>query len=114
MYEDPYFARGQLSSELNAGILLSLFHRQQLRLLEFGRLLLSKQSRMSMSTGRMLSIYETLGKAAADLQSRNLVDIAYPNFLINAAYIKCRDGAHVSLAHVTILGTSVDGSSQLI
>lgn len=68
-----------------------------------------------MSASQVSRICESLDDAVADLQGRDLSDVAYPYVWIDATYIKCRDGGHVSsCALVTAIGAGADGYRWLL
>lgn len=68
-----------------------------------------------MSPSQVSRICESLDKIAGDLQSRNLSDVASPYLWLDATYIKCRDGGHVSsCALVTAIGVGADGYRKLL
>lgn len=68
-----------------------------------------------MSASQVSRICETLDETVADLQGRDLADVAYPYIWLDATYIKCRDGGHVSsCALVTAIGVGTDGYRRLL
>lgn len=68
-----------------------------------------------MSASRVPRICESLDCIAADLQTRNLSEVAYPYIWLDATYIKCRDEGHVSsCALVTAIGAGADGYRRLL
>lgn len=68
-----------------------------------------------MSASQVSRICETLDATVADLQERDLSEVAYPYLWLDATYIKCRDGGHVSsCALVTAIGAGADGYRRLL
>lgn len=68
-----------------------------------------------MSASQVSRICETLDDVVADLQSRDLSDVAFPYIWLDATYIKCRDEGHVSsCALVTAIGAGADGYRRLL
>ena len=68
-----------------------------------------------MSSSQVSRICESLDDVVADLQSRDLSDVAFPYVWLDATYIKCRDGGHVSsCALVTAIGAGADGYRRLL
>lgn len=49
-----------------------------------------------MSSSQVSRICESLDVIVADLQARDLSEVAYPYVWLDATYVKCRDGGHVS------------------
>ena len=67
-----------------------------------------------MSSSQVSRICESLDETVADLQERGLSDAAFPHIWVDAAYVKCRDGGHVSSrAPVTAIGAGADGRRLL-
>ena len=55
------------------------------------------------------------GESVADLQERDLSDVAYPYIWLDATYIKCRDAGRVqSTALVTAIGAGSGGYRRLL
>ena len=68
-----------------------------------------------MSSSQVSRICESLDDIVADLQSRDLSEVAYPYIWLDATYIKCRDEGHVSsCALVTAIGVGADGYRRLL
>ena len=68
-----------------------------------------------MSASQVSRICESLDDAVADLQGRDLSGAAFPYIWVDATYIKCRDGGHVSsCALVTAIGAGADGYRRLL
>ena len=68
-----------------------------------------------MSASQVSRICEVLDAAVADLQERDLSDVAFPYLWLDATYIKCRDAGHVSsCALVTAIGAGADGYRRLL
>lgn len=68
-----------------------------------------------MSSSQVSRICETLDATVADLQERDLSDVAHPYLWLDATYIKCRDEGHVSsCALVTAIGAGADGYRRLL
>lgn len=68
-----------------------------------------------MSASQVSRICESLDDIVADLQSRDLSDVAFPYLWLDATYIKCRDEGHVSsCALVTAIGAGADGYRRLL
>ena len=68
-----------------------------------------------MSASQVSRICESLDNAVADLQGRALSDVAFPYIWVDATYIKCREGGHVSsCALVTAIGAGADGYRRLL
>jgi putative transposase len=69
----------------------------------------------SMSASQVSRICESLDATVADLQGRDLSAVAFPYVWLDATYIKCRDGGHVSsCALVTAIGAGADGYRRLL
>ena len=67
-----------------------------------------------MSSSQVSRICESLDETVADLQERDLSDVAFPHIWVDAAYVKCRDGGHVSSrAPATAMGAGADGRRLL-
>lgn len=63
-----------------------------------------------MSASQVSRICGSLDEIVADLQGRDLSDVAFPYVWVDATYVKCRDGGHVSsCALVTAIGAGSDG-----
>ena len=68
-----------------------------------------------MSASQVSRICESLDDAVADLQGRDLSDVAFPYIWVDATYVKCREGGHVSsCALVTAIGAGGDGYRRLL
>ena len=68
-----------------------------------------------MSASQVSRICESLDGIVDDMQGRDLSDTAYPYIWLDATYIKCRDGGHVSsCALVTAIGAGADGYRRLL
>lgn len=68
-----------------------------------------------MSSSQVSRICESLDDIVVDLQDRDLSDVAFPYIWLDATYIKCRDGGHVSsCALVTAIGAGADGYRRLL
>lgn len=68
-----------------------------------------------MSAPQVSRICESLDDIVADLQGRDLSDVAFPYIWLDATYVKCRDGGHVSsCALVTAIGAGSDGYRRLL
>lgn len=68
-----------------------------------------------MSSSQVSRICESLDETVADLQERDLSDVAFPYIWVDATYVKCRDGGHVSsCALVTAIGAGADGHRRLL
>lgn len=68
-----------------------------------------------MSASQVSRICESLDDIVADLQERGPSDASFPYIWVDAAYIKCRDGGHVSsCALVTSIGAGSDGYRRLL
>ncbi len=68
-----------------------------------------------MSASQVSRICSSLDDIVADLQTRDLSDVAYPYIWLDATYIKCRDEGHVSsCALVTAIGAGSDGYRRLL
>ena len=68
-----------------------------------------------MSASQVSRICESLDEIVADLQGRDLSDVAFPYVWVDATYVKCRDGGHVSsCALVTAIGAGSDGYRRLL
>lgn len=68
-----------------------------------------------MSPSQVSRICESLDDVVEDMRTRDLADVAYPYVWLDATYIKCRDGGHVSsCALVTAIGAGSDGYRRLL
>lgn len=68
-----------------------------------------------MSASQVSRICESLDDIVADLQERDLSDVAFPYIWLDATYVKCRDGGHVSsCALVAAIGAGSDGYRRLL
>lgn len=68
-----------------------------------------------MSASQVSRICSSLGESVADLQERDLSDVAYPYIWLGATYIKCRDAGRVqSTAPVTAIGAGSGGYRRLL
>lgn len=68
-----------------------------------------------MSASQVSRICESLDGVVADLQTRDLSEVAYPYIWLDATYIKCRDEGHVSsCALVTAIGAGSDGYRRVL
>ena len=68
-----------------------------------------------MSASQVSRICSSLGESVADLQERDLSDVAYPYIWLDATYIKCRDaGCLQSTAPVTAIGAGSGGYRRLL
>ena len=68
-----------------------------------------------MSASQVSRICGSLDEIVADLQGRDLSDVAFPYVWVDATYVKCRDGGHVSsCALVTAIGAGPDGYRRLL
>lgn len=68
-----------------------------------------------MSASQVSRICEVLDETVMDLQRRDLSGAACPYLWLDATYIKCRDGGHVSsCALVTAIGAGADGYRRLL
>lgn len=68
-----------------------------------------------MSPSQVSRICESPDKTVGDLQARDLSEVAYPYIWLDATYVKCRDGGHVSsCALVTAIGAGADGYRRLL
>lgn len=68
-----------------------------------------------MSASQVSRICESLDDIVADLQGRDLSDVAFPYIWLDATCVKCRDGGHVSsCALVTAIGAGSDGYRRLL
>lgn len=68
-----------------------------------------------MSASQVSRICGSLDAAAADLRERTFDGASFPYLWIDATYIKCRDGGHVSsCAVVTAIGASSSGHRVLL
>ena len=68
-----------------------------------------------MSASQVSRICETLDGTVSDLCGRDLSDVSWPYVWLDATYIKCRDGGHVSsCALVTAIGAGSDGYRRLL
>lgn len=69
----------------------------------------------SMSASQVSRICQSLDECVNDLQKRDLSDITFPYVWLDATYIKCRDGGHVSsCALVTAIAAGSDGYRRLL
>ena len=69
----------------------------------------------AMSASQVSRICESLDGTVADLCGRDLSDVSWPYVWLDATYIKCRDGGHVSsCALVTAIGCGSDGYRRLL
>lgn len=67
------------------------------------------------SASQVSRICESLDDVVADLQGRDLSGVAFPCIWVDATYVKCRDGGHVSsCALVTAIGTGSGGYGRLL
>ena len=65
-----------------------------------------------MSSSQVSKICESLDETVADLQERDPSDVAFPYTWVDATYVKCRDGGHVSsCALVTAIGVASTAGS---
>lgn len=68
-----------------------------------------------MSASQVSRICASLDATVADVQGRDLSDAAFPYVWLDATYVKCRDGGHVSsCALVTAIGAGSDGYRRLL
>lgn len=68
-----------------------------------------------MSASQVSRICESLDAAVEDMQGRSLSGTRFPYIWLDATYIKCRDGGHVSsCAVVTAIGAGEDGYRRLL
>lgn len=68
-----------------------------------------------MSASQVSRICGSLDEIVADLQGRDLSDVAFPYVWVDATYVECRDGGHVSpCALVTAIGAGSDGYRRLL
>ena len=68
-----------------------------------------------MSASQVSRICESLDDVVADLQERGLSGTSFPYIWVDATYVKCRDGGHVSsCALVTAIGAGADGYRRLL
>lgn len=68
-----------------------------------------------MSASQVSRICEVLDAAVEDLQERDLSEVRFPYLWLDATYIKCRDGGHVSsTALVTAIGAGSDGFRRVL
>ena len=68
-----------------------------------------------MSASQVSRICESLDDIVADLQKRDLSDVSFPYIWVDATYVKCRDGGHVSsCALVAAIGAGADGYRRLL
>ena len=68
-----------------------------------------------MSASQVSRICGSLDDIMADLRERDLSDASFPRIWVDATYIKCRDGGHVSsCALVTAIGAGSDGYRRLL
>ena len=68
-----------------------------------------------MSASQVSRICASLDETVADLQGRDLSEVAYPYIWLDATYIKCRHEGHVqSAALVTAIGAGSDGYRRLL
>ena len=68
-----------------------------------------------MSASQVSRICESLDAAVADLQGRDLSEVEFPYIWVDATYVKCREGGHVSsCALVTAIGAGADGYRRLL
>ena len=68
-----------------------------------------------MSASQVSRICESLDGTVSDLCGRDLSDVSWPYVWLDATYIKCRDGGHVSsCALVTAIGCGSDGYRRLL
>lgn len=68
-----------------------------------------------MSSSQVSRICESPDKIVEDLQARDLSEVAYPYIWLDATYIRCRDGGHVSsCTFVTAIGAGADGYRRLL
>lgn len=68
-----------------------------------------------MSASQVSRICESLDDAVADPQGRDLSQIRLPHIWVDATYVKCREGGHVSsCALVTAIGAGADGYRRFL
>lgn len=68
-----------------------------------------------MSASQVSRICSSLDESVADLQERDLSDVAYPYIWLDATYIKCREAGRVqSTALVTAIGAGSGGYRRLL
>lgn len=68
-----------------------------------------------MSASQVSRICESLDAVVEDMQTRDLSDTEFPYLWLDATYVKCRDGGHVSSAAVvTAIGCGSDGYRRLL
>lgn len=68
-----------------------------------------------MSKSQVSRICEVLDEVVEDMQTRDLSDASFPYVWLDATYLKCRDGGHVSsCALVTAIGCGSDGYRRLL
>lgn len=68
-----------------------------------------------MSASQVSRICESLDDAVSDLCGRDLSGVSWPYIWLDATYIKCRDGGHVSsCALVTAIGAGSDGYRRVL
>lgn len=68
-----------------------------------------------MSASQVSRICESLDAAVEDMQGRSLSGTRFPYIWLDATYVKCRDGGHVSsCALVTAIGAGEDGYRRLL
>lgn len=68
-----------------------------------------------MSASQVSRMRSSLDESVADLQERDLSDVAYPYIWLEATYIKCRDAGRVqSTALVTAIGAGSGGYRRLL
>ena len=68
-----------------------------------------------MSASQVSRICGPLDDIVADLQKRDLSDVSFPCIWVDATYVECRDGGHVSsCALVTAIGAGSDGYRRLL
>ncbi len=68
-----------------------------------------------MSASQVSRICESLDGTVSDLCGRDLSGVSWPYIWLDATYIKCRDGGHVSsCALVTAIGAGSDGYRRLL
>ena len=68
-----------------------------------------------MSASQVSRICGSLDDIMADLRERDLSDASFPRIWVDATYVKCRDGGHVSsCALVAAIGAGADGYRRLL
>jgi putative transposase len=68
-----------------------------------------------MSASQVSRICESLDATVGDLQTRGLTGVTFPYLWLDATYVKCRDGGHVSsCALVTAIGAGSDGYRRVL